>query len=129
MLVSNLNIANAGGGTRHIGIWGSEGPANVVVRGASFWGDLNRALHWQSSGLVSISDSIVSWNKSKKLPAVQIDRGRAMIQHNYFTDSGGTAVAVAVGPDTDRVMIVGNELAGNRMDLHGPLTLEATNHA
>jgi hypothetical protein len=61
------------------------------------------------------------------LPAVDIISGRAMIQGNYFKDAIGTAIHT--GPNTDRVMIMGNQLTGNALSLQGPqpLTLEANN--
>ncbi|MCX6622455.1 MAG: glycosyl hydrolase family 28-related protein, partial [Acidobacteria bacterium] len=42
---SGLNIANAGAATRHIAFWGhGPKPAEVTIRGASFWGQLNQAV-------------------------------------------------------------------------------------
>lgn len=35
--ISNLNIANAGGGTNHIAIQGLPGNAALNVNGATFW--------------------------------------------------------------------------------------------
>jgi len=42
-IFSNLNIANAGNGNRHIGILGvSGGSSHAIIRGASFWGSINQ---------------------------------------------------------------------------------------
>jgi hypothetical protein len=64
LLFSNLNLANAGGGSNHIGILGravngtTPRDAAVVVRGASFWGDFQQNIVWSHPGLISISDSL-----------------------------------------------------------------------
>jgi hypothetical protein len=54
-------------------------------------------------------------NWSPDHPAIEIVRGRANIQGCFFKDS--TGVAIKLGTEYDRVIIVGNELAGNTLDL------------
>ena len=122
--ISNLNIANAGGGTHHIGIWALPGASDLNVNGVSFWGQIRQAVSWGSSGLLTFSNArVLAWDAS--LPAVTILAGRAVVQGNYFSDNIGTAIHV--GPATDRVMILGNMLSGNPMSLAGPKTLSANN--
>ncbi len=124
--IANLNIANAGAGTNHIAIQSlSGGSCQLNVTGASFWGSLRQCVSWNCAGLFSISNArCLSWDST--LPAMDILGGRAMIQANFFTDVIGTAIHV--GTNTDRVMIIGNELAGNSLSLQGPLTLSTNNH-
>ncbi|HEY5914982.1 MAG TPA: glycosyl hydrolase family 28-related protein [Verrucomicrobiae bacterium] len=123
--ISNLNIANAGGGTHHIGIQALPGASDLNVNGASFWGSIRQPVSWGSTGLLTFSSArMLGWDAS--VPAVAILAGRAILQGNYFTDNVGTAILV--GPATDRVMITGNELAGNGLSLLGPRTLSANNH-
>jgi hypothetical protein len=122
--ISNLNIANAGGGTNHIGIQGLPGASGLNVNGASFWGSLYKPVSWNNSGLLTLSNArFLSWQSPQ--PAVNIISGRAIIQGNYFTDNVG--VAIRVGPTTDRVMILGNMLVGNSVNLSGPNTTSANN--
>ncbi len=125
--VSNLNLANAGGGSTKIGIVGAAGgAANLDVRGATFWGQLQQAATWNNSGTFSLSDSrVLAWNGS--LAAIELESGRAMIHDNYFQDAIGTSISVGAG--TDRVMLVGNELVGNPIVTSGtlPLLLQANN--
>jgi hypothetical protein len=124
--ISNLNIANAGGGTNRIGIQAlSGGSCDLNVNGATFWGSIRQGVSWNSSSLLTLSNArFLSWNSA--LPAVDILGGRAMLQANFFKD--GTATAIHVGTGTDRVMIIANELAGNTLSLQGPKTLSANNH-
>ena len=124
--ISNLNVANSGGGTNRIGIQSlAGGSCDLNVNGASFWGSLRQGVSWNSSDLLSLSNArFLNWSSS--LPAVDILAGRAMLQGNYFKD--GTATAIHVGAGADRVMIMGNELAGNTLSLQGSKTLSANNH-
>jgi hypothetical protein len=119
--VSNLNVANAGAGTVRTAILCHPGgSAQLNVRGASFWGSLNQIVSWQCAGMVSLSNArVVQWNGAN--PAVDILAGRAMIHDNFFNDA--TGVAVHVGAGADRVIITGNELAGNTINNQGPRTL------
>lgn len=127
VVFSSLNIANAGDGRYKIGIRGnSGGNAMISVRGGSFWGALKQGVVWDNSGRVVVTDSIFSaWNKT--LPAVQLTSGRASFQNNFFQDAIGTAIQV--DETVDRVMVVGNELAGNKIVNGGKDTLVANNHA
>jgi hypothetical protein len=122
--ISNLNIANAGGGTNHIAIQGLPGASALNVNGASFWGSLYQPVSWNNSGLLTLSNArFLSW--ASTLQAVNIISGRAIIQGNYFTDNVG--VAIRVGTGTDRVMILGNMLVGNTVNSSGPKTYSANN--
>jgi hypothetical protein len=122
--ISNLNIANAGGGTNHIGIQGLAGNSQLNVNGATFWGSLRQGVSWNNSGLLTLSNArFLSWIPS--LPCVDIISGRAIIQENYFTDSIGIAIDVRL--TTDRVMVLGNMLVGNSVSLAGPRTISANN--
>jgi hypothetical protein len=124
--ISNLNVANAGGGTNRIGIQAlGGGSCDLNVNGASFWGSIRQGVSWNSSALLTLSNArFLSWNSA--LPAIDILGGRAMLQANYFKD--GTGTAIHVGASTDRVMIIANELGGNALSLQGPKTLSANNH-
>lgn len=124
--VSNLNVANAGGGTTQIGIVGAAGgQAQLDVRGASFWGQLQQDVKWNNSGTLSLSDSrMLAWNGATP-GAIEIDSGRAMIHDNYFSDLIGTSITV--GANTDRVMLTGNELVGNPIVNNGTQVLQANN--
>jgi len=127
--ISNLNVANAGGGTNRIGIRAQSGGSCALnVNGASFWGSIRQAVSWDSAGVFSVfslsNARLLNWDST--LPAIEILNGRAMIQANFFKDIIG--VAIHVGRATDRVMIIGNELVGNTLWLEGPITLSANNH-
>ncbi|CAF2672001.1 unnamed protein product [Rotaria sp. Silwood2] len=132
ILFSNLNLANAGGGSNRIGILGRAingtrpTDAIVVVRGASFWGQFHQNLLWSHSGLISISDSLFSqWNKTSPA-AIEIQHGRAMINNNYFGDNIGNAVTVL--QDADKVTITNNHLNGNELNVvTKPTVLVANN--
>jgi predicted RNA methylase len=122
--ISNLNIANAGGGTNHIAIQGLPGSSGLNVNGASFWGSLYQPVSWNNSGLLTLSNArFLSW--ASTLQAIDIISGRAILQGNYFTDNVG--VAIRVGTGTDRVMILGNMLVGNTVNSSGPDTYSANN--
>jgi hypothetical protein len=119
ILFSNLNLANAGGGSNRIGILGravngsKPTDAIVVVRGASFWGEFNQEIVWSHPGLISISDSLFSnWNKS--FSAINIQHGRAMINNNYFGDNIGTAVIISA--DAEKASVTNNHLNDNKID-------------
>ena len=122
--ISNLNIANAGGGTNHIGIQGLPGSSDLNVNGASFWGSLRQPVSWNSSGLLTLSNGrFLSWDAT--LPAIDILTGRTILQGNYFTDSVGTAIRVR--STTDHAMVLGNMLVGNSVSLSGAHTTSANN--
>lgn len=126
ILISNLNVANAGGGTMRVAIWGHpNGNAHLVIRGGSFWGQLNGVLLWQmDAGHVALSDSIISeWNPQN--PAIVIKNGRALITTNYFRDLVGTAIVV--DSSADRVLIASNELIGNKIINNGKHTVMSGN--
>ncbi|CAF1230004.1 unnamed protein product [Adineta ricciae] len=131
ILFSNLNLANAGGGSNRIGILGRAvngtrpTDAAVIVRGASFWGLFQKHLSWSHVGLISISDSLFNnWNKTS--PAIEIQAGRAMINNNYFSDKIGNAVNVSLG--ADQVTITNNHLNGNSLEVASkPSILVANN--
>ena len=119
ILFSNLNLANAQGGSNRIGILGR--PANdttptdaaVVVRGASFWGWFNQEIVWINPGVISISDSLFyHWNGT--YPAINIIRGRAMINNNYFEDSIGRAVVIST--EAQKASVTNNHLNNNQIN-------------
>ena len=119
IMFSNLNLANAKGGSNRIGIVGRQlndsnpNDAVLVIRGASFWGWFNQEIVWINPGLISISDSIFRhWNNT--YPAINIIRGRAMINNNYFEDVIGRAVVVST--EAQKVTVVNNHLNGNNID-------------
>jgi len=122
--ISNLNIADAGGGTRHIGIQGLAGNAGLNVNGATFWGSIYQPVSWANSGLLTVSSArFLSW--SAALPCVQVTNGRAILQNNYFTDNIG--VAIRATPTAQRVMVLGNMLCGNSVSLTAGITTSANN--
>ena len=122
--ISNLNVANAGGGTRHIGIQGLAGNAGLNVNGATFWGFLYQPVTWANSGLLTLSNArFLYW--SAGLPCIQITSGRAILQDNYFSDSIG--IAISVTPTTQRVIVLGNMLCGNTVNLNAAITTSANN--
>ncbi len=115
--VSNLNIANAGAGTQHIGILGRPGAAEseLAVRGASFWGTLEQAVRWQNPGTLSIGDSRFVQSTFKQ-PTVEILAGKAILHDNSFTAwRKKTTTALAVGPDAAAVSFHHNLMNGNRL--------------
>jgi len=128
---SNLNLANADGGSNRIGILGGHHnqtniiDASVVIRGASFWGTFEQNIIWSHPGLISISDSLfIAWNHSKS--CIDIRAGRVMISNNYFKDTIGTAVNVH--ENADRVTITNNQLNGNTLKvITKPTVLVANN--
>lgn len=120
--ISNLNIANAGAGDRHIGIWGRPGGADhaeLTIRGASFWGSLHQAIRWENPGVLSLSDSrIVQW--TRKQPAIEILAGTAQIHGNSFRAwKGRTGPAFRVGAGPRAVQFYRNVLHGNQVDKPG----------
>ena len=122
--IANLNLANAGGGTHHIGIQALPGPSQLNVNGASFWGDIRQPVSWGSTGLLTLSNArLLNWDSLS--PAIAILAGRAVLQGNSFADNLGTAIHV--GPAANRVMILGNMLAGNTLSIIGSATLSANN--
>lgn len=122
--ISNLNIANAGGGTNHIGIQATSGSSGLNVNGATFWGQLRQPVSWNNSGLLTLSNArFLSWDPA--VPCIDVITGRAVLQGNYFTDNVG--IAIRVRSTTDRVMVLGNMLAGNTVSLAGPRTTSANN--
>jgi hypothetical protein len=122
--IANLNLANAGGGTHHIGIQALPGASELNVNGVTFWGLIRQPVTWGSSGLLTLSNArVLGWSATN--PAISILQGRAVLQGNSFLDNIG--VAIHVGPAANRVMILGNMLNGNTLSLSGPNTLSANN--
>jgi len=124
--ISNLNIANAASGANRVCIQSfGVGTCNLNVNGASFWGPVRQGVSWNCLGLLSLSNArFLGWDSA--VPAIDVLRGRAMLQGNFFQD--GSLTAIHVGINSDRVMIIGNELAGNTLSLQGTKTLSANNH-
>jgi hypothetical protein len=128
---SNLNLANAGGGSNRIAILGRHDNgsfidnASLVIRGASLWGQFEQNIVWAHPGLISISDSLfLSWNHTK--PCIDIQAGRAMINNNYFKDNIGNAITI--NENADRVTITNNQLTGNTLNIVAkPTVLVADN--
>jgi len=115
LMFSNLNIANAGGGTSRTAIVCFPGDSvYLMLRGGSFWGDLTQVVNWQCSGLISFADSILQdWQPSH--PALEVSAGRAIFRGNYFHDKIG--IAISIHSTTDRAMVIGNELVGNTLSI------------
>ncbi len=113
--ITNLNIANAGAGDDHIGVWGrnSAKSAELSVRGASFWGSLNQALRWEIPGTVTLADSrVVEWNY--RLPAVELLAGKAMVHDVIFANPKlRPGTAVRIGPAVESAMVYNNQLNGH----------------
>ncbi len=113
--IANLNVANAGAGDDHIGIWGrnSAKSAELSVRGASFWGYINQVLRWEIPGTVTLADSrVVEWNH--RLSAVELLAGKAMIHDISFANPKQRAgTAVRIGADVERAMVCNNQLNGH----------------
>jgi hypothetical protein len=117
---SNLNLANAGGGSNRIAILGRHGnrtnitDASVVIRGASIFGQFEQNIVWTHPGVISISDSLfIGWNHTR--PCIDIQAGRVMINNNYFKDTIGNAITVH--ENIDRVTITNNQLNGNTLNV------------
>ncbi len=142
---SNLAIANDNRGKYRIAIWGRGGadagaqtrdlngktitePNTVViyVRGGSFWGQLDRVVKWENSGLISLSDSrLVPWVLTG--PMIELTDGQAMIHDNSLTiypeaiKGAGPGTAITIGTGTRAVMIHHNQMNGNTIEnLAGP---------
>ena len=115
--ISNLNIANAGGGTHHIAIRAldntGKGWADLDVRGGSFWGELKQAVRWDMGGVLSISDSrFVNWDRHEA--AVEFDKGNFIFHDNFFHPKNGTALCIGSG--TKSFTVHDNLLSGNLID-------------
>jgi hypothetical protein len=116
---TNLNLANAGGGSNRIAILGHGNATNttdasVVIRGASIWGHFVQSIVWMHPGVISVSDSLfIQWNQTK--PCIDIQSGRAMINNNYFRSTNGTAVTV--DENVNGVTITNNQFSGNTMNV------------
>jgi hypothetical protein len=118
---ANLNIANAGAGKRHIAIWGhGDQPAEITIRGASFWGLLNQALVWANPGTISLSDSrVVEWNSAQH-PAMIVQRGRAILHDNSFVvRNRQTGVAVRIDEGAENAIVHHNLLNGHAVKSEG----------
>jgi hypothetical protein len=134
ILFSNLNLANAGGGSIRFGILGRNAngshtnDASVVIRGASFWGHFEQNIVWAHPGLISISDSLfIAWNDTK--PCIEIQAGRAMINNNYFKDlKDKIGNAITVSENADRVSITNNQLIGNTLNFTAKPTILVANN-
>jgi len=124
IFISNLNIV---GGTEYDqkilrAIWAHNSDYNVgplSIQNGSFWGQfINEVVLWEKAGgPLQISASIFrAWGAGK--PAIKIMRGRATIQGNFFSDLIGKSVYI--GNDADRVIVTGNQLVGNPIEVHGP---------
>ena len=131
ILFSNLNLANAGGGSIRYGILGRNASgahandATVVIRGASFWGHFEQNIVWAHPGLISVSDSLfIAWNQTK--PCIDIQGGRAMINNNYFKDSIGNAINI--DESVDRVSITNNQLTNNTIKVIPKPTILVANN-
>jgi len=98
---------------------------SVTIRGGSFWGEFQQNIHWEHDGLISISDSLFKhWNSSSS--AITIERGRAMINNNYFTDNIGNAITVL--NTVDKVTITNNQFNNNTLNVvTKPTVLVANN--
>jgi len=130
--ISNLNVANAGAGTDHIGIWGrnSGKQADLDVRGASFWGFVKQSVRWENPGTVTLSESrLLPWNPEQ--PMVEVLAGNAILHDNIFQSyrqvhikdfwsydpvpAKEGVVALRIGAAANGVMVHGNELNGNQI--------------
>ena len=133
--ISNLNVANGGAGSDHIGIWGHDSAkqADLDIRGASFWGFVKQSLRWENSGTVSLSDSrLLPWNLDQ--PLVELLAGNTILHDNIFqpyrqehikdywsydpVPAKEGAVAVRIGAAVNSVLIHGNQLNGNRIEMN-----------
>jgi len=138
--ISNLAIANDGRGTVRAAIWGRSSdqgakqvrtlngvevtePTTVVlyVRGGSFWGELNRVVKWENTGLVSLSDSrLVPWELHG--PMVEVLAGQANIHDNSLliypevVKGAGPGTAIVVGSKVRDVVVHDNQLNGNGIE-------------
>lgn len=128
--ITNLNVANAGAGDDHIGIWGrnSARSAELSVRGGSFWGYINQVLRWEIDGTITLADSrVVEWNH--RLPAVELIAGRAMIHDLSFANPKQRAgTAVRIGAGVDRAMVYNNQLNGHAIVNEGGGRAELANN-
>jgi hypothetical protein len=116
---SNLNIANAGAGTRHIAVWGhGSKPAEITIRGASFWGQLNQAVLWENPGTFSMGDSrVVEWNIRRQQPAVILEKGKVILHDNSFSfRQKRIGVAVRVGAGVEQVLMHHNLMSGHSIE-------------
>jgi hypothetical protein len=115
--ISNLNVANAGAGTEHIAIRGrsSGKPADISVRGASFWGKLNQIVRWENPGTFSIGDSrMIEWTGAH--PVVELLAGSALLHDNVFSRrKQAIAPALRVGPQVETVAFHDNFLNANKV--------------
>jgi len=123
--ISNLNLANAGGGQIRAGIIGHPGnDVRLLISTASFWGEFNTPVLWENPDLFSlINGNFVAWNSAN--PAINIQAGRAIISHTFFEDDIG--VGIYIGANTDRVIVSGNELTGNKLIIDNPRTVNIGN--
>ena len=135
---SNLNIANAGAGTRHIGVWGhGNKAAEVTIRGASFWGQLNQAVLWDNPGTLSVGDSrVVEWNIRRQQPAMIFSKGKVILHDSFFSyRQKRVGVAVRALPGVERVLMhhnlvsphtVENQAGGATLEEGEPVALPST---
>lgn len=128
--VSNLNIANAGAGERHIGVWGRMGAkqAELSIRGASFWGAIHQALRWDVPGTVAMADSrVVEW--TARQPAVELLQGRAVLHDVTFAGlRDRTGVAIHLGKGLGGGLIHDNMLNGSTLVNQAASPVSVTNN-
>ena len=122
---TTVKPSRPGAGTRHVAVWGhGPKPAEIAIRGASFWGALSHALLWENTGTVSMGDSrIVAWDAARQ-PAVVIEKGEAILHDNAFAvRKDRLGVAIRIGPGADRVLAHHNQLNGHRVENQGTRTV------
>lgn len=107
-------------------IWGREGMKGALsVRGLSVWGGFDEVVQWEAeNGQLLLSSSILAaWAGPS---AINIEKGRAMIHGNCFTQPLGKK-SVTVGSGAGTVTIFHNQLSGNPIENHGPRTTMSDN--
>lgn len=113
---SNLNIANVNSGTAK-GIWAHNeaGTAAINVSNGTIWGATHQAILWeQPNGLLMLSGMRFQTILSGA-PAIQINRGRAMIQNSAFEGAAAGLTDVNVASTATSVMVTNNMLFGGAL--------------
>eukprot|EP01088_Endostelium_zonatum_P008664 TRINITY_DN21820_c0_g1_i1.p1 TRINITY_DN21820_c0_g1~~TRINITY_DN21820_c0_g1_i1.p1 ORF type:complete len:496 (+),score=95.78 TRINITY_DN21820_c0_g1_i1:77-1489(+) len=132
LMFSNLNLANAGGGTKHISIWGVPGGnCEMVVRGLSVWGSVEQGVLWESQGTIQISDGLLqpSPNPKSTTGFVDVRAGDATLRTSYYWNQIANKKAIHIGAQTGRVIVADNDLVGNQIINEGKTAIIVNNIA
>jgi hypothetical protein len=127
VFISNLNVvaSTRAAAASKIGIWHPTGTdGTLIIRGGSFWGNLNQPVVWSGTGTLTLSESrFQDWNATTFF-AVNVSNASGLvgssltgtvanIHNNYFVGhTNGRGIWINGDPNL-RAVVMGNEMQGN----------------